>query len=173
LGVPFAIDVPGIEEDVYEGETPLQLVLRLSEGKARAVAARHPASLVIGSDQIAVMDGRIVGKPEHHDAAVSQLQRASGKKIDFLTGLCVVNTATDRIQLEAVPFSIHFRELDLETIERYLRKDEPYNCAGSFRSERLGVTLFERMEGDDPTTVVGLPLIRLVRMLEREGVALY
>jgi septum formation protein len=173
LGLPFEVDVPGVEEDVYEGETPQQLVLRLSEAKARAVAERHPDSLVIGSDQVAVMEGEIVGKPGVHDRAVEQLRRASGRKVEFLTGLCLLNTATGRAQVEAVPFSIHFRVLDEERIERYLRKDQPYNCAGSFRSERLGVTLFERMEGDDANSVVGLPLIRLVRMLEREGIALY
>jgi MAF protein len=173
LGLPFGVCSPDIDESPLPNETPLQLVHRLSETKARAVVANYPQHLIIGSDQVAVVDGRIVGKPRDHDAAVAQLRRASGRRVEFLTGLAVFNSTTGAVQVEVVHFAIQFRELSDDRIERYLRKDQPYNCAGSFRSESLGVTLFEHMEGEDHNSVVGLPLIKLVRMLENEGVVFY
>lgn len=173
LGLPFEVAAPDIDETPLPAESPLQLVQRLSEQKAKAVADDYPQHLIIGSDQVAVVDGRIVGKPADHAAAVAQLQRASGRRVEFLTGLCLLNSATGHAQIEVAHFAILFRQLSLERIERYLRKDRPYNCAGSFRSESLGVTLFEQMEGEDHNSVIGLPMIKLVRMLENEKVVFY
>ncbi|WP_455202370.1 Maf family protein, partial [Kaarinaea lacus] len=135
-----------------------------------AVAKRHPAALIIGSDQVAVLNKQILGKPHTHDNAVQQLKAASGKRIEFLTGLCLYNSATQQAQVACVPFTVHFRQLDDDQIERYLKQDQPYNSAGSFKSEGLGISLFEKLEGDDPNTLVGLPLIELVRMLKNEGI---
>lgn len=170
LGLPFETDAPDVDESHLEGETPEQLVARLSLSKARAVAERHPDALIIGSDQVAVLDGRILGKPGNHDNAVRQLCDASGKTVTFLTGLCLYNAATGKAQTSVEPFSVSFRELRTDEIENYLKKEQPYNCAGSFKSEALGITLFERLSGDDPNTLIGLPLIRLVAMLAEEGI---
>lgn len=170
LGLPFETAAPHIDESRRENETPHQLVARLAEEKARAVAGNYPDALIIGSDQVAINEGEILGKPHTHERAIEQLQHASGKTVRFLTGLCLYNSATDKVQCEVVPFDVVFRKLTLEQIENYLQREQPYNCAGSFKSEALGITLFERLEGEDPNTLIGLPLIRLVRMLENEGV---
>ncbi len=170
LQLEFTTDSPDIDESRLDGESPEQLVARLAEQKAMAVAQRHPDSLIIGSDQVAVNDGQILGKPGSHDKAVAQLASASGKRVTFLTGLCLYNSATGDSQVEVAPFGVVFRELDKTQIENYLRAEQPYNCAGSFKSEAMGIALFERLEGEDPNTLIGLPLIRLVRMLEAEGV---
>ena len=170
LQLAFTTDSPDIDESRYDGETPEQLVARLAEEKAMAVAARQPDSLIIGSDQVAIIDGQILGKPGNHDKAVAQLKTASGRRVTFLTGLCLYNSATGDSQVEVVPFGVVFRELSEAQIENYLQAEQPYNCAGSFRSEAMGIALFERLEGEDPNTLIGLPLIRLVRMLEAEGV---
>ncbi|MCW8918078.1 MAG: Maf-like protein [Gammaproteobacteria bacterium] len=170
LGLPFDTAAPETDESPLPGETPAQLVARLAEAKARAVAAHYPGALIIGSDQVAVNDGEILGKPHTHDKAMAQLRRASGRHVRFLTGLCLYNAATDHAQVEVVPFDVVFRELNDEMIDSYLRAERPYNCAGSFKSEAMGIALFERLEGEDPNTLIGLPLIRLVRMLEKEGV---
>jgi septum formation protein len=169
LSVPFETAAPEIDETPKSEETPHDLVARLAESKARAVAERHPQALIIGSDQVSVRGGEILGKPGSHEKAVEQLRNASGKSVRFLTGLCLLNSATGHSQVEVVPFEVQFRELTDEQIENYLKIDKPYNCAGSFRSEALGIVLFERMSGDDPTALIGLPLIRLSRMLENEG----
>lgn len=173
LSLPFETQAPEIDETPLPDETPEQLVERLSIAKAKAVAEKLSKGLVIGSDQVAVIDGKILGKPGDHDTAVKQLQNASGKTVTFLTGLCLYNAATHNMQVEVVPFNVEFRELTTEQIENYLQKEQPYNCAGSFKSEGLGITLFERLQGDDPNSLIGLPLIRLVRMLEAEGVEVY
>jgi len=170
LQLSFSTDSPEIDESRLEGESPEQLVARLAEQKATAVAERHPNSLIIGSDQVAVNDGQILGKPGNHAKAVAQLQSASGKRVTFLTGLCLYNSATGDCQVEVVPFGVVFRKLNESQIENYLKAEQPYNCAGSFKSEAMGIALFERLEGEDPNTLIGLPLIRLVRMLEAEGV---
>ncbi|MFP5348516.1 MAG: Maf family protein [Gammaproteobacteria bacterium] len=172
LKLPFETIVPDIDEASRPDETPQALVERLAVAKARAVAARTPDALVIGSDQVAVYDGAIVGKPHTHENAVRQLRSAAGKTVMLYTGLALVNAATGRVQSEVVPFGVTFRPLTEAQIENYLRKEQPYGCAGSVRSEGLGIALLERFDGDDPNTLIGLPLIRLVRMLEREGVAL-
>jgi septum formation protein len=170
LGLPFDTAAPETDETPLEDESPEQLVARLAEAKARAVAHQYPAALIIGSDQVAVNDGNILGKPHTHEKAMGQLRNASGKHVRFLTGLCLYNAATDHAQVEVVPFDVVFRDLSDEMIDNYLKAEQPFNCAGSFKSEALGIALFEKLEGEDPNTLIGLPLIRLVRMLEAEGV---
>ncbi len=172
LGLVFECDSPQIDETPKPDETPQQLVARLAEEKAAAVAGRHPNALIIASDQVATLNGEILGKPHTHENAVKQLTRASGHHVLFLTSLALFNSANDSIQLEVVPFSVHFRQLTPTEIDHYLTKEQPYDCAGSFKSEGLGITLFERLEGDDPNTLIGLPLIRLNKMLKNEGVNL-
>ena len=169
LGVDFDTASPDVDETAIENETPQQLVERLSIAKAKAVAEKMNNALVIGSDQVSVINGEIVGKPHTHENAVKQLQNASGKTVTFYTGLCLYNSITNQYQSEVVPFNVVFRTLTEQQIENYLRKEEPYNCAGSFKSEALGIVLFEKLEGEDPNTLMGLPLIRLVKMLEKEN----
>ncbi len=170
LGLPFDTAAPETDETPLEGEGPEQLVARLAEAKARAVAVQYPEALIIGSDQVAVNDGEILGKPHTHDKAMEQLRNASGKHVRFLTGLCLYNAASDTAQVEVVPFDVVFRELTDQMIDNYLKAEQPYNCAGSFKSEAMGIALFEKLEGEDPNSLIGLPLIRLVRMLEAEKV---
>ena len=169
LGVDFETASPEVDESAIEGETAQALVLRLAEAKARAVAGNFPNALVIGSDQVALNGDQILGKPGRHDAAVKQLQAASGKTLTFLTGLCLLNTQTGSIHSHIEPYSVSFRHLREKQIENYLRREEPYNCAGSFKSEGLGIALFERFQGDDPNSLIGLPLIQLISMLEAES----
>jgi septum formation protein len=171
LGVSFETLSPETDETALENETPQQLVERLSIAKAKAVADKISDALVIGSDQVSVINNEIIGKPHTHENAVKQLQNASGKTVTFYTGLCLYNSSTQRYQSEVVPFSVTFRTLSDSLIESYLNKEQPYNCAGSFKSEALGIVLFEKLEGDDPNTLMGLPLIRLVTMLEKENFA--
>ncbi len=170
LKIPFEIVPPEIDESPGEGETPEQLTLRLSLEKARKVASAEREALVIGSDQVAVYNGQIVGKPHSHERAVLQLREASGRTVTLYTGLALVNAATGRAQSEVIPYRVTFRSLTDDDIESYLRKEQPYSCAGSVKSEGLGIALLEKFDGDDPNTLIGLPLIRLVRMLENEGV---
>jgi MAF protein len=161
---------PEIAEEAQLGEAPEMLVTRLAECKAREVAKDHPNALIIGSDQVAVVDGTILGKPGDHQRAVEQLLYASGKRVSFLTGLCLLNSETGHLQVCCEPFHVIFRFLQQREIENYLQKEQPYNCAGSFKSEGLGISLFERLEGEDPNALIGLPLIRLIAMLRNEGV---
>lgn len=168
LGVTFEVVSPEVDETALLNETPQQLVERLAIAKAKAVAENMDGALIIGSDQVSVINGEIIGKPHSHENAIKQLQSASGKTITFYTGLCLYNSSTNQYQSEVVPFNVVFRELTEEQIEHYLKKEKPYNCAGSFKSEALGIVLFEKLEGDDPNTLMGLPLIRLVKMLEKE-----
>ena len=167
--VPFETCNPDIDESSKPGESPVELVERLAIEKAQAVAKLHPDALIIGSDQVAVHDGKIVGKPHTHEKAVEQLRTASGKKVQLYTGLALLNAESGRIQSEVVPFTVHYKKVSEQTIEAYLRKEQPYSCAGSLRSEGLGIALLERFEGDDPNALIGLPLIRLVHMLENEN----
>ena len=169
LGIPFDVASPQTDETPKPSETPQQLVERLAIAKAKAIADQSTDGLVIGSDQVAVIDGDIVGKPGDHATAVKQLKAASGKRIIFYTGLALINAVSGNVQSEVVPFHVEFRQLSDSQIENYLQKEQPYNCAGSFKSEALGICLFEKLEGEDPNTLMGLPLIRLVRMLEKEG----
>ncbi|CAK0754761.1 m(7)GTP pyrophosphatase [Gammaproteobacteria bacterium] len=170
LGLPFACVAPELDETPLAEETPQALVRRLAEGKARAVAVRHSDALIIGSDQVAVLDNKIIGKPGDHARAVEQLRAASGQRVEFFTGLCLFDTFTGQVQVEVVPYAVVFRTLSEDLIENYLRREQPYHCAGAFRAEALGIVLFERLEGDDPNALIGLPLIRLVRMLEKFGI---
>ena len=169
LGVAFATVSPDIDETALSNETPQQLVERLSIAKAKAVADKVKDALVIGSDQVSVINNEIIGKPHTYENAVKQLKNASGKTVTFYTGLCLYNSTTQQYQSEVVPFDVVFRDLNDQLIENYLRKEEPYNCAGSFKSEALGIVLFEKLEGEDPNTLMGLPLIRLIKMLEKEN----
>ncbi|VAW85515.1 Maf-like protein YceF [hydrothermal vent metagenome] len=170
LCLPFECAAPDINESPIAGEKASELVARLAEQKAKAVARNHPNSLIIGSDQVAVLGEQILGKPGTHARATRQLQQASGKRITFLTGLSLYNSQNNTLQTEVVPFVVYFRELSEKQIENYLLKEQPYHCAGSFKSEGLGISLFEKLEGEDPNTLIGLPLIRLIQMLEKEGV---
>ncbi len=169
LDIEFDTVSPKTDETALENETPKQLVERLSIAKAKAVADNNENALVIGSDQVSVINNEIIGKPHTHENAIKQLQNASGKTVTFYTGLCLYNSATHQYQSEVVPFDVVFRNLSDQQIESYLKKEEPYNCAGSFKSEALGIVLFEKLQGDDPNTLMGLPLICLVKMLENEN----
>ena len=173
LLVSFTTESPEIDESPLAGESPIALVERLAVEKARKVAENHRHGLIIGSDQVAMHGAEIVGKPHTHERAVEQLRTASGKSIKLYTGLALVNAETGNVQSEVIPFTVHFKPLSDEIIERYLQKERPYNCAGSVKSEGLGVSLFERFDGDDPNALIGLPLIRLVSMLETEGFDMY
>lgn len=170
LGLAFVTAAPKVDETPQAGESPEGLVARLAEAKARAVAGQFPDALIIGSDQVAVLNGQILGKPGGHDSAVRQLRQASGQRVQFLTGLCLVNARSGRSQVSVVPFSVLFRPLGEEQIQHYLRREQPYNCAGSFKSEGLGISLFQRLEGNDPNALIGLPLIELINMLANEGI---
>ncbi|MBF0445871.1 MAG: septum formation inhibitor Maf [Magnetococcales bacterium] len=175
LELPFSVENPNIDESQLPEESPEELVLRLARQKAYVIAKQNPGAVVIGSDQVAVIDGKITGKPGCHAIAVEQLRSASGKEIVFFTGLCCykvreMDRLNDHVQLAVVPFKVVFRNLSDEQIHRYLKRDKPYNCAGSFKSEGLGVALFDRLIGDDPSALMGLPLIKLTTMLEQAGV---
>ncbi len=169
LNIPFICAKPNIDEAAIEGETPQALVERLAIEKAEAVSKSHPDSLIIGSDQVAVCDNEILGKPHHFDNALIQLRKFSGKCVTFYTGLAILDTSNDRTVSLVEPFNVHFRVLTDEEITQYLHAEEPYNCAGSFKSEGLGICLFERLEGNDPNTLIGLPLIKLVAVLKEQG----
>lgn len=171
LQIPFSIDEPDIDESAVDDEPPAALVERLAIAKARAVGKRHRNALIIGADQVAVHGEQIVGKPHTHDNAVKQLQQASGQKIVLYTGLALFNSASNKLQSKVIPYYVQFRQLSNEQIETYLRKEKPYKCAGSVKSEGLGIALLERFDGDDPNTLIGLPLIALIRMLEQEGLS--
>ena len=169
LGIPFSCDSPDIDESQLPDETPEHQVLRLAEAKAARVAEREPDAIIIGSDQVAVLDGNILGKPGNQDNARAQLRAMSGHCVRFLTGLCLLNTASGHKQLDCVRIDVYFRELSDRQIDRYLEAEQPYQCAGSFKSEALGISLIERFDGPDPTALIGLPLIRLTDMLQNEN----
>ncbi|ECH4664862.1 septum formation inhibitor Maf [Salmonella enterica] len=168
LTIPFECAAPEVDETPIQGEAPRQLVLRLAQAKAQSLAHRYPAHLIIGSDQICVLDGEITGKPLTEENARQQLLKARGNIVTFYTGLALYNSATGHLQTEVEPFDVHFRHLSETEIEDYVRKERPLHCAGSFKSEGLGIALFERLEGRDPNTLIGLPLIALCQMLRRE-----
>jgi septum formation protein len=166
---PFEVAPPGIDESALSGEQPAQTALRLAEAKARAVATTLRDALVIGSDQVADCDGVAVGKPKGHADAVRLLTSLSGRTIVFHTGLALVNATTGRVQRECVDVASTFRTLTAAQIAAYLEREQPYDCAGAVKSEALGIALFERIASDDPTALIGLPLIALTRMLRSEG----
>lgn len=169
LQLPFLCAKPNIDETAKDGESPQALVERLAIEKAKAVAEEHPNALIIGSDQVAVCEGEILGKPHNFDNAVIQLSKFSGKAITFYTGLCVFDSENDKAIALVEPFTVHFNHLTQSEIANYLKAEQPYNCAGSFKSEGLGICLFDKLAGDDPNTLIGLPLIRLVSLLKQHG----
>ncbi|MDX1572659.1 MAG: nucleoside triphosphate pyrophosphatase [Methylophaga sp.] len=171
LHLPFTTASPNIDESPLIGESPAQLVLRLAENKARKVAESNLSALVIGSDQVAVLEGDILGKPGTTDKAVQQLQAASGKTVTFLTGLALYNAANQQMQSLVEPFEVKFRNLSLAQIQRYVELEQPLDCAGSFKSEGLGISLFSELRGSDPNSLIGLPLIRLIDLLAAQGVS--
>ncbi|HEX7030538.1 MAG TPA: nucleoside triphosphate pyrophosphatase [Gammaproteobacteria bacterium] len=172
LGVPFEVAAPGTNEGRRAGESPAEMVARLAREKAAAVADRHGAGLVIGSDQCAVLAGAVLGKPGSYDRAISQLQAASGHTVRFLTAVCVQDAATGKIREALDETVVKFRALDADEIRRYVEREQPLDCAGSFKSEGLGITLFERIENRDPSALMGLPLIALAGLLRDAGIAL-
>ena len=169
LQLPFSCEAPGVDETHMPGESPETLARRLSLAKAQEVAEHYPGALVIGSDQVACVDGAIQGKPGGFEAARAQLQASSGSVVTFYTGVALVALEHSLEQVTTVPFRVHFRQLRDTEIEDYLRKEQPYDCAGSFKSEGLGIALFDAMEGEDPTALEGLPLITLSKMLSEAG----
>jgi septum formation protein len=172
LGLPFAVASPATDETPLPGEAPVQTALRLAEAKARSVARAYPDALVIGSDQVADCDGRAIGKPTDHADAVAQLTALSGRTVVFHTGLALLDAASGACQTAMVDVRSTFRDLTPAEIEAYLRRDQPYDCAASVKSDALGIALFVRIESDDPTALIGLPLIRLTDMLRAAGVAM-
>lgn len=168
--IPFVAVAPDIDESPKDDELPAAMVQRLAIEKARAVASAHPGAVVIGSDQTAVQNGRAVGKPVDHDDAVRQLTSASGNTVTLYTGLSVLDTRNDQLQVAVEPFQVTFRPLTRRVIENYLNKEKPYGCCGSLRADGLGIALLDRLDGEDPSALIGLPLIRLVRMLENTGI---
>lgn len=170
LGVTFETLAPDVDETRQQGETPEALVLRLSEAKARAGASQYPDALIIGSDQVAVCGDEVLGKPGNHAAACVQLRRLAGQRVSFLTGLCLYDAASDTVLVDLIPYQVVFRRLTDQQIDRYLKIEQPYNCAGSFKSEGLGISLFESMHGEDPNALIGLPLIRLTSWLNTSGI---
>jgi septum formation protein len=171
LGLAFEVAAPDVDETPLPGEPPVATALRLSEAKARAVAARYPDALVIGSDQVADCDGRAVSKPGDRANAQRELRALSGRTIVFHTGVALVDAASGRCRCEMVDVTSVFRTLSDAEIDLYLDREAPYDCAGGVKSEALGIALFERITSVDPTALVGLPLIALCRMLRAEGVA--
>ena len=169
LQLDFECDSPDIDETASPVESIEDMVKRLSESKARALADSHPDALIIGSDQSASLNGQVLHKPGNFETAFKQLKAASGKAITFYTGLCLLNTQTQYVETVCEPYVVKFRTLDDSEIENYLNREKPFNCAGSFKSEALGISLFESMQGDDPNTLIGLPLIQLCRMLKEQG----
>lgn len=172
LRVPFDTERPDVDETPLPGEAPATLARRLALAKAREVSLRFPEAVVIGSDQVADLGGEPLGKPGTHDRAIAQLRRMRGKTVVFQTAVAVVCAATGFEQLDLAAVNVAFRDLDDEEIERYLRAEEPYDCAGSAKSEGLGIALLSRIDNDDPSALVGLPLIRTCHMLRAAGVSI-
>jgi len=170
LGTPFSVESPHVDETPLPGERPVDLATRLALAKARAVAQRFPAHIVIGSDQVADLDGLALGKPETHDRAVLQLRQMRGKIVIFQTAVAVVCLESGFCQEALAQVKVCFRNLDDEEIENYLRIEQPYDCAGSAKSEGLGIVLLDAIESDDPTALIGVPLIRTSRMLRAAGI---
>lgn len=170
LRLPFICAAPQVDETPLCGESAEALVLRLAVAKAQALATAYPDRLIIGSDQVCVINGNITGKPHTEENARRQLRQASGQKVTFYTGLALYNSHSNHLQALCEPFHVHFRSLTDAEIAAYVRLEQPLNCAGSFKSEGLGITLFERLEGRDPNALIGLPLIALLEMLRAEGI---
>ncbi len=172
LQLPFTVIAPNVDETPFPGESPNHTALRLAQAKARKIAESHPDALVIGCDQVATLDGLQLGKPLTHDNAVKQLRLMRGRTVNFHSALCLFNAATGSMQAEDILYEVRFRDLTDDQIENYLLKEKPYHCAGSAKSEGLGIALIEWMRGDDPNALIGLPLIALISMLKKEGIAI-
>lgn len=172
LNLPFDVAAPDVDETPLPSEAPRALALRLALAKALAVAQQHPDAVVIGSDQVADLDGEPLGKPGHHERAVQQLRQMRGQTVVFQTAVAVVCIAASFEQVDLAPVEVKFRELSDDEIERYLRAEQPYDCAGSAKSEGLGIALLDAIHSDDPTALIGLPLIRTCRMLRAAGLVL-
>jgi septum formation protein len=172
LRIPFQVSAPEVDETPTPGEEPAQLACRLAMDKAQAVATRFPQAVVIGSDQVADLDGEAIGKPGAHEAAVAQLRRMRGQRVIFQTAVAVVCQATGFAQMELAAVQVCFRPFADSEIEAYLQAEQPYDCAGSAKSEGLGIALLDSIDSDDPTALVGLPLIRTCRMLRAAGLIL-
>jgi len=170
LQIPFNTVSPHIDEAIIDGEKPQETALRLSQEKAIKVGTEYPHALIIGCDQVATLNGEQLGKPLNHNNATNQLRAMRGQEVTFHSALCLFNAETGNMQSKVVPYLVKFRNLTDDQIENYLTKEQPYHCAGSAKSEGLGVALIERMIGDDPNALIGLPLIRLITMLQNEGV---
>ncbi|MEN8259871.1 MAG: nucleoside triphosphate pyrophosphatase [Pseudomonadota bacterium] len=170
LGLPVVAVSSNVDESRRLGESPLHLAARLAESKCTALQADYPNHLIIGSDQVAMLSQLQLTKPGNRKNAVQQLRAVSGKSVIFYTGVCLLDTSNGQRQTQVDVCTVHFRNLRDEQIERYVDRDEPFDCAGSFKSESLGITLFQRIEGEDPNALIGLPLIKLVTMLEKFGV---
>lgn len=171
LTLPFQCAAPHVDESPHPGESPEALALRLAESKAKALAGEFPGHLIIGSDQVACIDGRLLGKPGGREAAIGQLQLASGKTARFLTALYLWHSGEQRGLGELDTTTVHFRPLSRRQIENYVDREKPYDCAGGFKSESLGIALFQGIDSDDPNALIGLPLIRLVSLLQQFGVS--
>ena len=172
LGLPFEAIAPEVDERRLPDEEPATMVIRLAAAKADAVARQRPGTLIIGSDQVAMADHHVLGKPGNAANAAAQLRALSGKRVDFLTGLCLLNSASGRRQTDVVVTSVFFRTLSDDKIAGYVAREQPFSCSGAFKSEGLGIALVKRFAGDDPTALIGLPLIRLTDMLNAEGIPL-
>jgi len=170
LQIPFNTVSPHIDEAIFNGEKPQQTALRLSQEKAKKVGIEYPHALIIGCDQVATLNGKQLDKPLNHNNATKQLRAMRGQEVTFHSALCLLNAETGNMQSEVVPYLVKFRKLTDDQIENYLTKEQPYHCAGSAKSEGLGIALIERMVGDDPNALIGLPLIGLITMLQNEGV---
>jgi len=170
LQIPFSCLAPQADESPLQEEQPADLAARLAVAKARSLGADHPNALIIGSDQVASIDGCLMGKPGTHAAAVAQLRASSGREVRFHTAIALVCNARELEWFHVEPTSVHFRELSEQAIEGYLRREQPYDCAGSFKCEGLGIALFTRLQGNDPTSLEGLPLIALSGLLARAGI---
>lgn len=170
LQIPFECISPEVDETPLKDETPAETALRLAQVKARKVAINYPNALIIGCDQVATLDGTQLGKPYTHENATKQLRMMRGREVTFHSALCVFNAKTQHIQAEVVPYVVQFRVLSDAQIQNYLTKEQPYQCAGSAKSEGLGIAMIEKMTGDDPNALIGLPLIKLIDMLQNQGV---
>ena len=170
LRLPFDVMAPSVDETAHAGEAPAALAQRLALAKAQAVAQRHPDAVVIGSDQVAELDGDAIGKPGTHERAVAQLRAMRGRSVVFQTAVAVVRASTGYVGTALAPVTVRFRPLDDAEIEHYLRTEQPYDCAGSAKCETLGIALLDAIESDDPTALVGLPLIRTSALLRAAGI---
>lgn len=172
FGLPFTAISPAIDEQALADESPRQQVLRLAEAKARKIAGSRPDALIIGSDQAALLEDRVLTKPGNRANAIRQLGRMRNRMVVFKTGLCLLNARSGTVQKACVDYRVYFRDLTDGEIERYVDAEQPYDCAGSFKSEQLGIALVAKMSGNDPTALIGLPLVRLAAMLRKEGLTI-